>query len=101
MGRGIAEFKKATNELKESLDTNTDFADLRQSFDEIQDTSADASSPATTDEEEATERVDTPSTASYQEDEDDTAHPSLNSDEAEEEQTPPTPATEKPSHGDK
>jgi YidC/Oxa1 family membrane protein insertase len=37
LGRGIAEFKKATNELKESLETNTEFSELKQSFDDIQD----------------------------------------------------------------
>jgi sec-independent protein translocase protein TatB len=45
LGRGIAEFKKATNELKESLETNTDFSDLKKSFGEIQDTAIDATIP--------------------------------------------------------
>jgi len=44
-GRGIAEFKKATNELKESLETNTEFSELKKSFDEIQDTAIDATIP--------------------------------------------------------
>ena len=30
LGRGIAEFKKATNELKESLETNTEFSELKR-----------------------------------------------------------------------
>ena len=45
LGRGIAEFKKATNELKESLETNTEFSELKKSFDEIQDTAIDATTP--------------------------------------------------------
>jgi Tat protein translocase TatB subunit len=45
LGRGIAEFKKATNELKESLETNADFSDLKKSFDGIQDTAVDATTP--------------------------------------------------------
>ncbi|UCG21403.1 MAG: twin-arginine translocase subunit TatB [Deltaproteobacteria bacterium] len=45
LGRGIAEFKKATNELKESLETNTEFSELKKSFDEIQDTAIDATIP--------------------------------------------------------
>jgi len=45
LGRGIAEFKKATNELKESLETNTEFSELKKSFDEIQETAIDATIP--------------------------------------------------------
>ena len=45
LGRGIAEFKKATNELKESLETNTDFSELKKSFADIQDTAIDATIP--------------------------------------------------------
>jgi len=45
LGRGIAEFKKATNELKESLETNTDFSELKKGFDEIQDIAIDATIP--------------------------------------------------------
>jgi len=40
LGRGIAEFKKATNELKD-----TEFSELKKSFDEIQDTAIDATIP--------------------------------------------------------
>ena len=103
LGRGIAEFRKATNELKESLETDTDFSDLRKSFDEIQDTVADATSPAIDDIEKETEQDDTPSTAAEQEEEKDTDKASLSSDEAEEKEPTPTstPATEKPPNGDK
>ena len=45
LGRGFAEFKKATNDLKESLETNTDFSDLKKSFQGIQDTTIDATAP--------------------------------------------------------
>jgi Tat protein translocase TatB subunit len=51
LGRGIAEFKKATNELKESLETNTEFSELKQSFDEIQETVVDATLASTPSEE--------------------------------------------------
>ena len=50
LGRGLAEFKKATNELKESLETNTEFSELKQSFDDIQETVVDATLPSTTSE---------------------------------------------------
>lgn len=103
LGRGIAEFKKATNELKESLETNTDFSELKQSFDEIQDSVADATSPAITDVDTQTQKDDAPSTASKQEDEDDTDRVSPSTSEAEEQEPTPTsiPATEKPPNGDK
>ena len=54
LGRGIAEFKKATNEIKESLETNTDLSDLKKSFSEIQDTAIDATTPP-----DPTEQLDT------------------------------------------
>jgi Tat protein translocase TatB subunit len=103
LGRGFAEFKKATNELKESLDTNTDFSELRQSFDEIQDTSADASIPADPNDEAETDEVDTPDISSDQEYIDDLNGAAVSGDDIEDEETPPTStaATEKPSHGDK
>jgi Tat protein translocase TatB subunit len=84
LGRGIAEFKKATNELKESLETNTEFSELRKSFDEIQDTAIDATIPPNPEEE-----LDTG--------EDDTA--STDSDQARQEDV--ELAEEKPPHGDK
>lgn len=92
LGRGIAEFKKATNELKESLEASTDFSELKQSFGEIQDTPADATSPSAPVIEDDYEKVDAARTES-----------SLNSDETAERETFPTSsaATEKPSHGDK
>ena len=66
LGRGIAEFKKATNELKESLETNTDFADLKKSFDGIQDTAIDATAPPDPVEESAALQPDSASTDSDQ-----------------------------------
>ena len=103
LGRGIAEFKKATNELKESLETNTDFSELKQSFDGIQDTLADATSPSTTEVEAGTEKVDPPGVDSNQDDEDNKNQPDLSSNKKEEQETPPTStaATEPPPHDDK
>ena len=103
LGRGIAEFKKATNELKESLDTNTDFSELKQSFDDIQETVVDATLPSSPSEEATTEEIATETTTSDQDIEDDIEPASITSDEVEEkETTPPSPpAPEKSSHGDK
>jgi Sec-independent protein translocase protein TatA len=103
LGRGIAEFKKATNELKESLDTSTDFSELKQSFDDIQETVVDATLPSTPSEEATTEEIATETTPSDQENEGDIEPTSVSSDDVEEpETTPPSPAApEKSSHGDK
>jgi Tat protein translocase TatB subunit len=103
LGRGIAEFKKATNELKESLEASTDFSELKQSFGEIQDTPVDTTSPSSPAIQDDYEKVDAARTESRQEDEGDPGESSLNSDETAEPETFPTSsaATEKPSHGDK
>ena len=103
LGRGIAEFKKATNELKESLETNTDFSELKQSFDDIQETVVDATLPSKPSEELDSEEVVTATTPSDQENEDDIELASVSSDDTkEQESTPPSPpAPEKSSHGDK
>jgi len=84
LGRGIAEFKKATNELKESLETNTDFSELKKGFDEIQDTTIDATIPPDPGEELDTDEDETGSKDSDQ----------TNKEDAE-------LAEEKPPHGDK
>ena len=103
LGRGIAEFKKATNELKESLEANTEFSELKQSFDDIQETVIDATLPSTPSEEATTEEIATTNSTSDQENEDDIELASASSDDAAEpETTPPSPpAQEKSSHGDK
>jgi Tat protein translocase TatB subunit len=103
LGRGIAEFKKATNELKESLETNTEFSELKQSFDEIQETVVDATLASTPSEELDAEEVSTATTTTDQENEDDLELASVSSDDAEgQKTTPPSPqAPEKSSHGDK
>jgi Tat protein translocase TatB subunit len=103
LGRGIAEFKKATNELKESLETNTDFADLKQSFDDIQETVVDATLPSTPGEEATTEEIATANSTAAQKSEEDFELTSVNSDDVEEQETSPPspPAPEKPAHGDK
>jgi len=102
LGRGFAEFKKATNDLKESLDTSTDFTELKQSFDDIQETVVDASIPADPNDEAETDEVDTPDISSDQEYIDDLNGAAVSGDDIEDEETPPSPpAPEKPSHGDK
>lgn len=103
LGRGLAEFKKATNELKESLETNTEFSELKQSFDDIQETVVDATLPSTTSEDLDPEEVSTATTTSDQENEEDFELASVGSDDAEEQETTPPspPAPEKSSHGDK
>lgn len=103
LGRGLAEFKKATNELKESLETNTEFSELKQSFDDIQETVVDATLPSTTSEDLDPEEVSTATTTSDQENEEDFELASVSSDDAEEQETTPPspPAPEKSSHGDK
>jgi Tat protein translocase TatB subunit len=103
LGRGIAEFKKATNELKESLETNTEFSELKQSFDDIQETVVDATLPSKPSEELDSEEESTATTPSVEENEDDIELASVSSDDAaEQEPTPPSPpAPEKSSHGDK
>lgn len=103
LGRGIAEFKKATNELKESLETNTEFSELKQSFDDIQETVVDATLPSTDSEELDSEEVSTATTTSDQENEDDIELASVSSDDVEDQETTPPspPAPEKSSHGDK
>jgi sec-independent protein translocase protein TatB len=83
LGRGFAEFKKATNELKESLETNTEFSDLKKSFEGIQDTAIDATSPTEPVEELSTVQNDAASTDSHQANKEDIELPE-----------------EKPSHGD-
>jgi Tat protein translocase TatB subunit len=103
LGRGIAEFKKTTNELKESLETSTDFSELKQSFDEIQDTSADATLPSDSDIEKHSGKIAAPITEPSQVEEGDPAQPSLSRDESDERDTPPSSATatEKSPHGNK
>jgi len=103
LGRGLAEFKKATNELKESLETNTEFSELKQSFGDIQETVVDATLPSTTSEDLDPEEVNTATTTSDQENEEDLELASVSSDDAEEQETTPPspPAPEKSSHGDK
>ena len=102
LGRGIAEFKKATNELKESLETNTDFSDLKKSFDEVQKTAIDATLPSTPMVESDSEETDAAITASNQELDDEVELASSSEDEEEQDAIPPsTPSPEKSSHDDK
>ena len=37
MGRAINEFRKATNDLKESMEIDTEFKDVKKAFDEMND----------------------------------------------------------------
>ena len=103
LGRGLAEFKKATNEIKESLETNTEFSELKQSFDDIQETVVDASIPADPNDEAETVEVDTPDISSDQEYIDDLNGAAVSGDGIEDQETTPPspPAPEKSSHGDK
>ena len=87
LGRGFAEFKKATNDLKESLDTSTDFTELKQSFDEVQDTVVDASIPADPNDEAETDEIDTPDISSDQEYIDDLNGAAVSGDDIEDEET--------------
>ena len=102
LGRGIAEFKKATNELKDSLETNTDFSELKKSFDEIQDTVIDATIPPEPGGEFDAEEDSATSTDSGQE-EDEVELARVSDSEGEEPDTTPpsSPAEEKPPHDDK
>jgi Tat protein translocase TatB subunit len=101
LGRGIAEFKKATNELKESLDTSNTFSELKQTMAEAQETLIDASLPSTPQDEIEPTEDETPGAASDDEDDPQKGEPSKAS--AEEETPPPpvTPTSEKTSDGDR
>ena len=103
LGRGIAEFKKATNELKDSLETNTEFSELKKSFDEIQDTVIDATIPPEPGGEFDAEEDEATSTDSGQREEDEVELARVSDSEGEEPDTTPpsSPAEEKPPHGDK
>ena len=103
LGRGFAEFKKATNELKESLETNTDFSDLRKSFDDIQDTGVDATLSSTPSVEANTEEIATTTTTSDKELDDEAELADSSTEDTDEQETipPSTPSPEKSSHGDK
>ncbi len=92
-----------TNDLKESLETNTDFSELKESFDDIQKTVVDATLPSTPSEESDTEETESSTTTSDQEHDDEVELASSSEDVEEQETTPPSPppAPEKPSHGDK
>jgi Tat protein translocase TatB subunit len=102
LGRGMSEFRKATNELKESLDENTGLSELKQSFDDIQDTVTDTALPSTSGEEADSEPDDiipADPNDSYEADPEET-DTSVDS-PGEQEVTPPSePPPEKPSHGD-
>ncbi|MFP3869516.1 MAG: Sec-independent protein translocase protein TatB [Syntrophobacteria bacterium] len=49
LGHGIAEFKKATNELKETLDSNATISEVRQTIDQAREELADVNTPDTVD----------------------------------------------------
>ena len=102
LGRGIAEFKKATNELKDSLETNTEFSELKRSFDEIQDTVIDATIPPEPGGEfDAEEDSATSTDSGLEEDEIELARVSDSEGEEPDTTPPSSPAEEKPPHDDK
>ena len=103
LGKGIAEFKKATDELKDSLETNTEFSELKKSFDEIQDTVIDATIPPEPGGEFDAEEDGATSTDSGQVEEDEVELARVSDSEGEEPDTTPpsSPAEEKPPHDDK
>ena len=90
LGRGIAEFKKATNELKESLDTSTDFSELKQSLEETKETLVDSTIPAEPTKGPATEGMETPGGAVSQEDEKEPEDPTVSHSSRDEEMVSPT-----------
>ena len=102
LGRGISEFKKATNELKASLEENTGISELKQSFDDIQETVTDATLPAAAGGEDDSESMDSSGIDPNEHDEADPGETESGVASLEEQDhTPPSaPAPEKPSHGD-
>jgi Tat protein translocase TatB subunit len=100
LGRGIAEFKRATSDLKESLDSNTAFSELKQSFDEAKETIADATVPATPTPDNDYHVESTPGIGSSQDEDADHKKTDGGTEPAEDEKSRPlsTPPSEKPSH---
>jgi Tat protein translocase TatB subunit len=84
LGRGIAEFRRATTDLKESLETNSAIAEVKQTITEAKATLADVKLPTN---EAAAEPSPTPPTDS-------------NPPQDPQSSSPPTPAPEKSSHGE-
>jgi len=83
LGRGIAEFKRATTDLKESLEANSAIAEVKQTITEAKATLADVKLPA--DEVVVGESTATPTHA----------NPPVQPEPS----PPPNPTPEKPSHG--
>ncbi|UCE82961.1 MAG: twin-arginine translocase subunit TatB [Deltaproteobacteria bacterium] len=102
LGRGIAEFKKATNELKESLDTSTDFSELKQSLEETKETLVDATAPSEPTNGPVTEGIETPGGSESQEDEKEPDPSGISHDNGDEEPISPTltESPEKPPRGE-
>jgi Tat protein translocase TatB subunit len=85
LGRGIAEFRRATTDLKESLETNTAISEVKQTITEAKATLADVKLPAREVEAEAS-----------------TAPPThANPPQQPQPGAPPNPAPEKSSHGER
>jgi Tat protein translocase TatB subunit len=102
LGRGIAEFKKATNELKESLDTSTDFSELKQSLEETKETLVDVTAPSEPTDGPVTEGMETPGGSVSHEDEKEPDQASISHDSGDEEAISPTSteSPEKPPRGE-
>lgn len=101
LGRGIAEFKKATNELKESLETNTDFSELKKGFDEIQHTGTEVIVPSDTIGEADSTGKEIPATDPDREDQAGPESAKVHSENVEAHETKPLSTAENSSHGDK
>jgi len=85
LGRGIAEFRRATTDLKESLETNSAISEVKQTITEAKATLADVKLPANEVEAEAS-----------------TAPPTqANPPQQPQPGAPPNPTPEKSSHGER
>lgn len=85
LGRGIAEFRRATTDLKESLETNSAISEVKQTITEAKATLADVKLPANAVEVEAS-----------------TAPPThANPPQQPQPGAPPNPIPEKSSHGER
>ncbi|UCG14594.1 MAG: twin-arginine translocase subunit TatB [Deltaproteobacteria bacterium] len=102
LGRGFAEFKKATDELKESLETNTDFSELKQAVDDTKQTWVDATLSSTPSAEDDADDFGGHEAESLRFDEADSEKTSASVDSNEKGEAGPhsTPEQEKPAHGD-
>jgi Tat protein translocase TatB subunit len=60
LGRALGEFKRATSEIKESMEIDTDLSDIKKAFEDVDDYIADKSPERIDYEETRQSSVDTP-----------------------------------------